>query len=189
MLSKIIEFVIDNCGNITTAKNISDFVKSQFRNVSVDTVQNYIRYTLNAFLLVQARRYDLKGKRLLETHEKYFLGDIGFRLATIGYSPDALSGQLENAVLLYLLANDYQVNIGKINNTEIDFVATKNQDKLYIQVCATLADSKVIDREYGSLEKITDHFPKLVLSLDEGFETSRKGIRWENIKDFFYRPI
>ncbi|OQX73047.1 MAG: hypothetical protein B6D64_14415 [Bacteroidetes bacterium 4484_276] len=189
MLSKIIEFVIDNCGNITTAKNISNFVKSQFRNVSVDTVQNYIRYTLNAFLLEQARRYDLKGKRLLETHEKYFLGDIGFRLATIGYTPDALSGQLENAVLLYLLANDYQVNIGKINNTEVDFVATKNQDKLYIQVCATLADSKVIDREYGSLEKITDHFPKLVLSLDKGFETSRKGIRWKNIKDFFYGPI
>jgi len=184
MLSKIIEFMIDNCGNITTAKNISDFVKSQFRKVSVDTVQNYIRYALNAFLLKQIRRYDLKGKRLLETYEKYFLGDIGFRHATIGYTPDAISGQLENAVLLHLMANDYQVHIGKINDTEIDFIASKNQDKMYIQVCTTLADSRVIDREYGSLEKINDHFPKFVLSLDEGFETSRKGISWKNIKEF-----
>ncbi len=152
-------------------------------------MQNYLFYASNAFLLHRVQRFDLKGKRLLETFEKYFSGDVGFRLATIGYTPDAISGQLENIVLLHLLTNDFQVKIGKINSTEIDFIATKNQDKIYLQVCATLADSKVVDREYGSLEKITDHFPKYVISQDQGFETSRKGIRWKNIMDFLKNPI
>lgn len=189
MLEKIIEFLIDNCGNITSAKNISDFVKSQNRKVSVDTVQSYIQYAMNAMLLQKVRRYDLQGKRLLETLEKYYLNDVGFRHATTGYTPAAISGQLENVVLLHLLANGYTVDIGKLNGLEIDFIAQKNQDKMYIQVCTTLADSKVIDREYGSLEKVYDHFPKLVLSLDQGFETSRKGIRWMNVKDFLMNEM
>jgi predicted AAA+ superfamily ATPase len=184
MLERIIEFMIDNCGNITSAKTISDFVKSQNRKVSVETVQSYISYGINAMLLHKVRRYDLQGKRLLETYEKYYLNDVGFRLATTGYTPAAISGQMENVVLLHLLANGYNVDIGKLNGLEIDFIAQKNQDKIYIQVCTTLADSKVIDREYGSLEKVYDHFPKLVLSLDQGFETSRKGIRWMNVKEF-----
>jgi predicted AAA+ superfamily ATPase len=184
MLEKIIEFLIDNCGNITTAKNISDYVKSQQRKVSVETVQSYISFAMNALLLQQVRRFDLQGKRLLETHEKYYLSDVGFRLATTGFTPESLPGQLENVVLLHLLADGYKVTIGKMNNLEIDFIAQKNQDKIYIQVCTTLNDSKVIDREYGSLEKVNDHFPKFVLSLDQGFETSRNGIRWMNLKDF-----
>lgn len=184
MLEKIIEYVIDNCGNITSAKNISDFVKSQNRKVSADTVQSYILYGINAILLQKVHRYDLQGKRLLETYEKYYMSDVGFRFATIGYTPSAISGQLENVVLLHLLSNGYQVEIGKLNGLEIDFIAQKHQDRIYLQICTTLADSKVIDREYGSLEKVDDHFPKMVLSLDTGFETSRKGIRWMNVKDF-----
>ena len=110
--------------------------------------------------------------------------DFGFRFDTIGYTPSAISGQVENLVLLHLLSNGYQVEIGKLNGLEIDFIAQKHQDRIYLQICTTLADSKVIDREYGSLEKVDDHFPKMVLSLDTGFETSRKGIRWMNVKDF-----
>jgi len=184
MLEKISEYLSSNCGNITSANRISEFVKSQKRKVSVETVQNYISYLCNAFFTYQIKRFDIKGKRLLESLEKYYLSDVGFRFATVGYSPENLAGQLENIVLLELLSRGYNVNIGKINELEVDFIAQKNNEKLYLQVCTSLNDSKVIDREYKSLENIDNHFPKMVLSLDDGFDTSYKGIRWVNVIDF-----
>jgi predicted AAA+ superfamily ATPase len=184
LLEKIVSYLADNCGNITSAKNISDFLKSQHLKISVDTVQNYILYCVNALMVEKVRRFDLKGKRVLETLEKYYLSDLGLKYVIAGYSPDSIPGQLENVVLLDLLAHGYQVFIGKQSNREIDFIAQKGNEKFYIQVCTTLNDNKVVDREYGSLELVQDHFPKYVLSLDNGFETSRKGIRWMNIQDF-----
>ncbi|MCK5168802.1 MAG: ATP-binding protein [Bacteroidales bacterium] len=184
MLEQIAEYLIDNTGNITTAKSISDYVKSQNRKVSVDTVQNYINYCMNALLVNKVKRYDLKGKRILETYEKYYMSDPGFRFATLGYSPDAISGQLENAVYLELLHRGYIVNIGKILDYEIDFVAQRGAERIYIQVCTTLNSGQVVDREYRSLELLNDHFPKLVLSRDSGFETNRKGIGWMNVEQF-----
>ncbi len=184
LLNSIAHYLIDNLGNITTAKNLSDFMKSQFRRLAVETVQNYLHYMMNAYLFEQVRRYDIKGKRILETHEKYYLHDTGFRLATLGYTPDAISGLLENAVLRQLLFDGYQVQIGKTKDYEIDFIATRNNEKIYLQVCSSLNDPKVVDREYRSLERLNDHFPKFVLSLDSGFETNRQGIRWMNVVDF-----
>lgn len=184
MLDLITKYIIDSCGNITTAKNISLFMKSQHRAVSVDTVLNYLHYCCNAMIMEQIRRFDIKGRRILETHEKYYMADVGFRYATIGYTPEALSGQLENIVLLELLGRGYTVSIGKIGEKEIDFIAQKGIEKTYIQVCSQLTDGKVIDREYSSLEDVNDHFPKIVMSLDKGFETSRNGIKWLNIEDF-----
>ncbi|MFN6944136.1 MAG: ATP-binding protein [Cytophagaceae bacterium] len=184
MLDVISRYLIDNCGNITSAKGISDFMKSQNRKVSVDTVLNYIRFSCDALLFEKVLRFDLKGKRLLETYEKYYMADIGFRYATLGYTPQAISGQLENIIYLELQARDYTVTIGKVEDMEIDFIATKGSEKLYIQVCSNLTGDKVIEREYRSLEMITDHFPKYVLSLDKGFETSKSGIKWMNIEDF-----
>ncbi len=187
LLEKIVSYLADNCGNITSSKNISDFLKSQRWKVSVDTVQNYIHYCRSALLVEKVQRFDLKGKRILEILEKYYVSDVGMRSAIVGYSPDAVSGQLENIVLLDLLAHGYQVFVGKQYEKEIDFIAQKGNEKLYIQVCTALTDSKVIEREYGSLEGVDDHFPKYVLSLDKGFETSRKGIRWMNVEDFLQR--
>jgi len=184
MLDTVTKYLIDNCGNITSAKGISQYMKSQQRKISVDTVLNYIYYSCNAMVFEKVKRYDIKGKRHLETHEKYFLSDIGFRYATIGYTPQAISGQLENIILLELLARGYTVSIGKLGDKEVDFIAEQGAEKIYIQVCANLTDEKVIQREYSSLEEIKDHFPKMVLSLDKGFETSRKGIKWMNIEDF-----
>lgn len=184
MLDAISKYLIDNCGNITTAKSISQYMKSQKRKVSVDTVLNYIHYTCDALAFEKVKRYDIKGKRLLETHEKYYMGDIGFRYATMGYTPKDISGQLENIVFLELTARGYSLSIGKTEDKEIDFIAEKGSEKLYVQVCTQLTDEKVVQREYGSLEAVSDHFPKMVLSLDNGFETSRNGIRWMNIEDF-----
>ncbi len=188
-LEKITEYIISNCGNITSSNKISAFIKSQNRKVSVETVQNYISYLCNAFFTYQIKRYDIKGKRLLESLEKYFLCDIGFRFATIGYTPESIPGQLENIVLLELLSRGYTVNIGKLYDLEVDFIAKKGAEKIYLQICTTLKDSKVIDREYKSLENINNHYPKIVLSLDEGFDTSYKGIKWYNLKKFLLDTV
>lgn len=184
LLEKISIYLADNCGNITSSKSISDYLKSQHLKISVDTVQNYIRYCVDAMLVEKVQRFDIKGKRILETLEKYFFNDVGIKNAITGFLPEYLPGILENMVMLEMKANGYQVHVGKQSDKEVDFIASKGNDKIYLQVCTTLNGDKVIDREYGSLESINDHFPKYVLSLDKGFETSRKGIRWMNIKDF-----
>lgn len=184
MLEKLTDFLISNCGSITSANKISNYAKSQHRKISVDTVQNYINYTCNALLTHQIKRYDLKGKRILESLEKYYLCDTGLRYALMGYPPENITGNLENIVLLELLSRGYKVFIGKMNGFEVDFVAEKGDEKHYFQVCLTLKDEKIIEREYRALEVIDNHFPKYVLSLDDGFETSLKGIRWMNIREF-----
>ena len=184
MLDVISKYLIDNSGKITSAKSISDFMKSQNRKVSVDTVLNYIRFNCDALLFEKVERYDLKGKRLLETYEKYYMSDIGLRFATLGYTPESVSAQLENIVYLELKSRDYKITIGKLDDLEINFIATKGTEKIYIQVSTQLTNNKVIEREYRSLEMVKDSFPKYVLSLDKGFETSRNGIRWMNIVDF-----
>jgi hypothetical protein len=184
MLDNISKYLIDNSGKITSAKGISDYMKSQKRKASVDTVLNYIRFSCDALLFEKVERYDVKGKRLLETHEKYYMSDIGLRFATLGYTPQSISSQLENIVYLELKSRDFNVTIGKIDDFEIDFIATKGNEKWYFQVCTSLTDQKVIEREYRSLDMVFDSFPKYVLSLDKGFETTSSGIKWMNIIDF-----
>ncbi|MEI6901489.1 MAG: ATPase, partial [Bacteroidota bacterium] len=112
----------------------------------------------------------------------------GLNYAVKGFSPESLPGNLENIVLIELLSRGYKVYIGKWDELEIDFVAEKGTEKMYLQVCTSLKEEKTIDREYRALEAVNDHFPKLVLSMDEGFDTSRIGIRWMNIKDFLLQP-
>lgn len=184
LLDNISKYLIDNSGKITSAKGISDYMKSQNRKASVDTVLNYIRFSCDALLFEKVERYDVKGKRLLETHEKYYMSDIGLRFATLGYTPQSISSQLENIFYLELKSRNFNVNIGKIDDFEIDFIATKGNEKWYFQVCTNLTDQKVIEREYRSLEMVSDSFPKYVLSLDKGFETTSSGIKWMNIIDF-----
>lgn len=184
MLDNISKYLIDNSGKITSAKGISDYMKSQKRKVSVDTVLNYIRFSCDAMLFEKVDRYDVAGKRLLETHEKYYMSDIGLRFATLGFTPQSISSQLENIIYLELKFRNFEVTIGKIGDFEIDFIATKGNEKYYFQVCTQLTDQKVIEREYRSLEMVPDSFPKYVLSLDQGFETSSSGIKWMNIIDF-----
>lgn len=188
MLDVISKYLIDNTGNITSAKSISDYMKSQKRKVSVDTVLNYIRFSCDALLFEKVQRYDIKGKRLLETYEKYYMADIGLRYATLGYTPQAISGQLENIVYLELKSRGYDVTIGKIDDLEIDFIATKGNEQLYIQVCTQLTDESVISREYRSLELVKNSFPKYVLSLDADFDTSKTGIKWMNLIEFLTAP-
>ncbi len=183
-LIAITKYVFDNCGNITSGKAISDFLKSQKIRISTDTVLNYIDYLYKANLIKIAFRYDIKRKKYLENLEKYYLGDIGLRNGLIGYKTKDISGLLENIVFLELIKRGYKISIGKFYDNEIDFIAEKQKEKLYIQVTYILSTEKTIEREFRPLESISDNYPKYVLSMDKFQKIDRKGIIHKNLIDF-----
>ena len=183
-LKNITRFVFDNCGQIVSSKRISDYLKSQKIRITVDTVQNYLHYLQNAFLISKTSRYDLKGKRHLEFYEKYYMGEIGMRHGFIGYRKDDISGLLENIVYLELLKRGYNVSIGKLEDKEIDFIAEKEKSRLYFQVAYLLASPETEIREFSPLERINDNYTKIVLSLDKDWGEERRGILRKNIIQF-----
>jgi predicted AAA+ superfamily ATPase len=181
---RITNYIFDNCGNITTAKKISDFLRSQRQTASVDTVLNYISFLQEAHLIYKCPRYDITGKKLLELHEKYYATDLGIRHSVLGFRPNDISKTLENVVFLELLRRGYLVTTGKVNEYEVDFVADKNGTRIYIQVCYMLASQETEDREFRPLERINDNYPKMVLSMDRHWGTNRSGISRRHIIDF-----
>ncbi len=183
LLERIIHYLMDNIGSTFSAKNISDFLKSQGRRLSVETVYTYIKALESAFVIHKVPRYDIKGKKLLETQEKLFLSDLGLRHATLGYRNNDIGGLLENIVFMELLRRGWTVRIGKMSDAEVDFAATKAEEKLYIQVTYILHED-TMDREFGPLERIKDNYEKLVISTDSLINISRNGIRQQNIIDF-----
>ncbi len=130
----------------------------------------------------------IKGKRILEIHEKYYAGDIGLKNILLGYRPDDISGHLENIVYLELLARGYKVGIGKLDDREVDFIATAGNQRIYFQVSYLLYDQKAIDREFGVMERISDNYQKIVLSMDKVSFGERNGIQWINLIDFLLNP-
>ena len=183
LLESIVRYLMDNIGNTFSAKTISDFLKSQGRKLSTETVYNYLKFLENAFLIHKAGRFDIKGKRILETREKYYLSDLGLRHAVIGYHENDIAGILENTVYLELLRRGWSVSIGKQDVKEVDFVANRTDERLYIQVCYVLTPENM-EREFGPLEAIPDNYEKLVLSTDTLLKVNRGGIRQKNIVDF-----
>ena len=183
LLENIIKYLMDNIGNTFSAKTISDFLKSQGRKLSIETVYNYLHALENAFLIHKVSRYDIKGKRLLETQEKYYLSDLGIRHAVIGYHDDDISGLLENIVYLELLRNGYSVRIGKQGAAEVDFVADRGDERAYLQICYILTKENT-DREFRPLESISDNYEKTVLTTDTLLQINRGGIRQKNIIDY-----
>lgn len=181
LLENLTRFLFDNIGNIVTAKRIADYMKSQRISIGVETILTYITYLRDALLLYKVRRYDLKGKRHLEIYEKYYLSDIGLRHALLGYREGDISGLLENIVYLELRRRGYSVSIGKWDSMEIDFVAERNNEKIYLQVAYLLADNKTVEREVKPLRAITDNYPKYILSLDELFGADIDGIKRVNL--------
>ena len=183
LLESIAIYLMDNIGNTFSAKTISDFLKSQGRKLSTETVYNYLKALEDAFLVHKVPRFDIKGKRLLETQEKYYLSDLGLRHAIIGYRDNDISGVLENVVYLELLRRGYSAKIGKQGAAEVDFVADKGDDRLYVQVCYVLTDENT-DREFAPLEAIADNYEKVVISTDSLMSFNRGGIKQKNILDF-----
>ena len=186
LLERIVFYLMDNIGNTFSAKTISDFLKSQGRKLSTETVYNYLKALESAFLIHKAARFDIKGKRILETQEKYYLADIGLRHAVMGYRDNDIAGVLENIVFMELLRRGFSVKIGKQDAAEVDFVADRSDERLYIQVCYILTPEN-IDREFAPLEAIADNYEKLVLSADTLLRVNRSGIRQQNIMEFLRR--
>ncbi len=184
LLEGITRYAFDNIGNIFSAKKLSDYLKSQRMSIGVETVQNYLSYICSTFALHKVQRYDIKGKRLLDVHEKYYLGDIGLRHALLGYREADISGMLENIVFLELKRQGYTVHIGKSGSREIDFIATRADEKIYIQVAYLLASAQTIEREFSPLLAINDNYPKYVISMDTIFGNDYKGIIRLNLVDF-----
>lgn len=183
LLERVILYLFDNIGNTFSAKTISDFLKDQGRKLSTETVYTYINALESAFLIHKVGRFDIKKKRLLETQEKYFVSDLGLRHATMGYRNNDIGGVLENVVYLELLRRGWSVTIGKQGSCEVDFVATKTNERVYIQVCYVLTEDTT-QREFAPLEAIDDNYEKIVLSTDSLMSFNHKGIRQRNIIEF-----
>jgi len=183
-LERLIQFLANNIGSIFSAKRISDFLKSQQVNISHNQVQTFNDYFSNAFLIHKVPRYDVQGKRIFEFGEKYYFENCGIRNAIVGYGPDDKAKLLENIVYNQLLYKGYDVKIGWLETQEIDFVATKNNETIYVQVTLRLDNDKTIKREFGNLLKINDNYPKMVIAMDEQFKNTYQGITYLPIRKF-----
>lgn len=185
LLERIAAYIFANCGQVTSAKRITDYFKSQQLRIGVDTVQNYLQYFLDAHMAYRCKRYDIKGKRHLELYEKYYPADLGLRHAVLRYRDADIAQVLETVVYLELLRRGWMVSVGKQEEREVDFIAERKGEKVYIQVCYLLADPETVKREFGVLKAIPDHFPKKVLSLDRVWgEQTKEGIMRQHIVDF-----
>lgn len=185
LLENLLRFVGSNIGNITSTKRISDYLTSSGRKTTSDTIDNYLRQLENAFIIYKANRYDLKGKMFLKTLEKYYVADIGIRNRLTGMRDTDYGHILENLVYLELLRRGYEVMIGKIGTLEVDFVASKADEKIYCQVSATILDERTLERELRPLRSIPDNHPKYILTMDEVIVAEYSGIQIKNIIDFF----
>ena len=184
LLERIAVYLADNCGNITTAKGISNYIKSQHLRCSADTVQNYMQWLSSAYVTHRVNRFDIKGKKQLELYDKFYMGDVGFIFSTLGDKVQDISGKLENIVYLELISRGYKVYVGKLYDKEIDLIAIKDNSRIYLQVTYQLADEKVIKREFDVLESVKDNYPKIVLSMDTIFGKELNGVKWYNLIDF-----
>lgn len=184
LLESILKFIAANIGSIVSTKKISDYLTSSGRKTTSDTIDNYLKMLENAFIIYKANRYDLKGKMFLKTLEKYYIVDIGIRNKLIGLRNTDYGHVLENIVYLELLRRGYEVTIGKIGSLEVDFVASKPNEKIYYQVSATIMDEKTRELELRPLESISDNYPKYILTMDQTVFNDYSGIRVKNIIDF-----
>ncbi len=183
IFNRILSFAMQNIGATFSASAIRNYLKSENRNISVDTVLNYLEYCNKAFVLKKVPRYDLGGKKILKVDEKYYLTDHGFR-QSMGFSNvKDIEKTLENIVYIELLSRGYSVKIGKVKDREIDFVAKKGEDISYFQIAYLMENEETRDREFGVYDLIKDNYPKYVLSMDK-LDFSQRGIVHKNIIDF-----
>ena len=183
-LERVVKFVFDNVGKTFSAKSIADYIKSEHRSIDNETVYSYLEKLESAYILHRCSRYDLQGKEILKTQEKFYLADSSFKYSVLGYNDESVASMLENVVYLELLRRGYEVCIGKTYNGEVDFVATKQNDKLYIQITREIKSEKTEKREYDRLLEIKDNYPKYLLRTDEFAGGNYQGIKTMHVADF-----
>ncbi len=183
-LERIVRFAFDNVGKTFSAKSISDYLKSEHRTIDNETVYSYLEKLESAYILHRCSRYDIQGKELLKTQEKFYLADTALRYSVLGYKSTSVAAMLENVVYLELCRRCYSVNIGKTANGEIDFVAEKQGDKIYVQVTKEIKTEETEKREYDRLLEIRDNYPKYLLTTDNFAGGNYEGIKTMHIADF-----
>lgn len=183
-LERIVKYVFNNVGQTFSAKSIADYLKSERRTIDSETVYSYLEKLEKAYLIHRCSRYDLQGKEILKTQEKFYLADTALRYSVLGYNTDSVASSLENVIYLELCRRGYTVNVGKTNDGEIGFVASRQNERIYIQVTQEISSEKTEKREYERLLKIRDNYPKYVLTTDTFGGGNYKGIKTMHIADF-----
>lgn len=192
-LERVTKYLYDNIGNRTSMKNISDNIEGLEKNNSYNTVSTYVQALIDSYIVYKANRYDIKGKEFLKTQEKYYAVDIGLRYYMLGQSSGKDMGHiLENVVYLELLRRGYEVYIGKYDDLEVDFVAKNSENTIYYQVALTTRESadgnsSILERELAPLKKISDNYPKYILTLDDDLDADFDGIKKINVLDWLIK--
>ena len=183
-LERVVKYTFSNVGNTFSAKSIADYLKSERRSLDNETVYSYLDKLEKAYLLHRCSRYDLQGKEILKTQEKFYLADVALRYSVLGYNADSVASSLENIVYLELCRRGYTVYVGKTSDGEIDFVAVRQNEKIYVQVTQEINSEKTEKREYNRLLEIPDNYPKFVLTTDEFAGGNYEGIETMHIANF-----
>lgn len=181
---RVVRYVFDNVGNTFSASSVAKYLKSEQRTLDNETVYNYLSRLENAYILHRCSRYDIKGKEILKTQEKFYLADPALRYSVVGYNADSAGAMLENIVYLELLRRGYEVCVGKLEGYEIDFIATRQEEKIYVQVTKEISSESTRVREYGRLLGIDDNYPKFVLLDNDYAGGNYQGIKTIHIADF-----
>jgi len=187
MLESLVRFMFDNIGNVASTKRIADTMTSAGRTISVHTVERYLGALVDSYILYQVPRYDVKGRQLLRTGDKYYVADIGLRYFLLGTKAADLGHILENVVYLELLRRGFEVRVGKVGNTEVDFIVHNQNGTEYYQVALTVRDEATLRREITPLDSIADHHPKYLLTLDDDPPADYNGIRQINALDWLLK--
>ena len=183
LFDRVVKYIIDNIGKTFSANSIAKFLKSEHRSISVESIYNYLRWLEQAFIIYPCERYDINGKNILKTQEKFYLSDVALKYALLGFNRTMLDGVLENLVFLELKRRGFQVFVGKDGSKEIDFVATRRDEKIYVQVCVQIPTGSA--REVGNLKNIQDNYPKYVVTLNDLDVGIEDGIKIVHAEDFF----
>ena len=189
MLESVIRFLMDNIGSQLSTKKISDTMTSGGRSINVRTVESYVSALMDSYIVYQAKRYDIRGRQYLKTLEKYYIVDIGLRNVLLGNPGKDIGHVLENIVYLELIRRGYDVYIGKVDDIEVDFVVKDENGTKYIQVAASVRDETTLARELRPLQKINDHYPKIIMTLDKDPIADYEGIRRINALDYLAHKI
>lgn len=182
LFNRVVKFIIENVGKTFSANSIVKFLKSEGRSLSVEAVYNYLEWLEKAFVIYRCQRYDLQGKSVLKTQEKFYLADSSLKYCIMGFNPKSIAAMLENIVFFELRRRGYEVYVGKNETKEIDFVAVRRDERIYVQVCRTLPEQS--DREITNLLEIKDHYPKYVVTLDELASGNINGVKIIHLADF-----
>lgn len=182
LFNRVVKYVVENVGKTFSANAIVKFMKSEGRSLSVESVYNYLEWLEKAFIIYRCRRYDMQGKTVLKTQEKFYLADSSLKYCILGFNPKSVAAMLENLVYFELRRKGYEVYIGKNMNKEIDFVAVQRDERIYVQVCRNLPEDS--DREIANLLEIKDHYPKYVVTMDEMAAGNVNGVKIMHLADF-----